>query len=166
VIRSIRLTKRYQKQFGAMTRAGGVSLLAARKAAAITQVILGSGNDVKSKRTQHGEQRIKGCLKYDLGNGFRLIGSRQGHRIFLLYIGTHEECDRWISRRRDFGPLVLEAEGQELPAPDGEERQDTPADVTDMDDDYDRLLLQQVDDRYLRRLFRGLCRRGQQCLTP
>ena len=56
--------------------------------------------------TKHGELRIKGCMKYDLGGGYRLVTLKDSRQIFLLYIGSHDECHRWIENNRDL-PLDL-----------------------------------------------------------
>ena len=34
--------------------------------------------EVVSRRTKHGELRINGCRKYNLGNGYRLVCIKQG----------------------------------------------------------------------------------------
>lgn len=35
--------------------------------------------------TRHGEARIKGCRKYNLGAGYRLITLKQGDDLYLLF---------------------------------------------------------------------------------
>ncbi len=42
--------------------------------------------EIRAKRTKHGESRLKNCLKYDLGGGYRLIAAREGVHLFL-YLG-------------------------------------------------------------------------------
>jgi hypothetical protein len=46
--------------------------------------------------TNHGESRIKHCVKYDLGDGYRLITVKDGGYQLLCYVGTHSKCDEWI----------------------------------------------------------------------
>ena len=58
------------------------------------------------KSTKHGENRIKYCRKYDLGNGCRLITVAKDGICFLLYAGTHDDCDKWLERNRGFTPSV------------------------------------------------------------
>lgn len=58
------------------------------------------------KATKHGESRIKSCRKYDLGNGCRLITVNKDGNCFLLYAGSHDDCDRWLERNRGFTPSV------------------------------------------------------------
>jgi len=60
--------------------------------------------------TRNGEARIRGARKYDLGAGYRLITLKQGDDLYLLYVGTHDECDRWVDNNRAGLPLELIAE--------------------------------------------------------
>ena len=60
--------------------------------------------------TRNGEGRIKGCRKYDLGAGYRLVTLKQDNDLYLLFAGTHDECSRWIDNNRDGLSLDLIAE--------------------------------------------------------
>jgi hypothetical protein len=60
--------------------------------------------------TRNGEARIRGARKYDLGAGYRLITLKQGDDLYLLFVGTHDECDRWVENNRVGLPLELIAE--------------------------------------------------------
>lgn len=51
--------------------------------------------------SKHGEQRIKGVMKYDLGSGYRMIAFKQGEMFFLLFAGSHDECHRWLENNRE-----------------------------------------------------------------
>lgn len=50
--------------------------------------------------TKYGEYRIRKCVKYDLGCGYRMITIWRNHDIFVSYVGTHDECDRWLENNR------------------------------------------------------------------
>jgi hypothetical protein len=55
--------------------------------------------------TKYGEKRIKNCRKYDLGCGYRLITLQRGDTVFIPFLGTHDNCQRWLesnSRLKDF----------------------------------------------------------------
>lgn len=60
--------------------------------------------------TRNGEGRIRGCRKYNLGAGYRLIALKQGDDLYLLFAGTHGECDRWVENNRVNLPLEWIAE--------------------------------------------------------
>ena len=72
-----------------LLRDGGPHGRAAQKAIEI-QDWLQRDVDLRSQATDHGETRIKGCVKYDLGNGFRLITVRRGDSVVLLTLGSHD----------------------------------------------------------------------------
>jgi superfamily I DNA/RNA helicase len=46
--------------------------------------------------TDHGESRIKSCVKYELGGGYRLITIHRDKTITLCYVGNHADCDHWL----------------------------------------------------------------------
>jgi hypothetical protein len=60
--------------------------------------------------TRNGEARIRGARKYDLGAGYRLVTIKQGDDLYLLFVGTHDECDRWVDNNRVGLPLELIAD--------------------------------------------------------
>jgi hypothetical protein len=46
--------------------------------------------------TKYGENRIKNCHKYDLGCGYRLIVLRRDSKIYIPFLGPHDDCQRWL----------------------------------------------------------------------
>ena len=42
------------------------------------------------------DKRVKNCLKFDLGLGFRLICIKEGKIIYVLFVGDHDNCDNWL----------------------------------------------------------------------
>ena len=51
--------------------------------------------------TRHGESRIDHCIKYDISNdAHRLITVHSDNYIYVLFVGSHDECDRWLDRNR------------------------------------------------------------------
>lgn len=92
-----------------LRRTGGAGILLADKAdGIIAKLESGMICQIVSKigtRTLYGEKRIRKCVKYDLGYGYRLVTVRRGDCLFITYLGTHDECDRWLaehSRSKDF----------------------------------------------------------------
>jgi superfamily I DNA/RNA helicase len=62
---------------------------------------LRQGEDVSNKITHKGESRIKGCIKYELGSGaHRLVTVHTSHFIYLLFVGSHDDVDRWLDSKR------------------------------------------------------------------
>ena len=48
--------------------------------------------------TNHGENRIQHCVKYDLGKGYRLVTIKHKGVISLEFVGNHNETDKWLDR--------------------------------------------------------------------
>ena len=51
--------------------------------------------------TNHGENRIKSCVKYNIGGpggGCRLITIQTNNLIILCFVGDHENSDKWLDR--------------------------------------------------------------------
>jgi hypothetical protein len=58
------------------------------------------------RRTEHGESRIRNCVKYDLEGRCRLVTVQCNGLCFLLFCGNHEECDKWLKDNRGWEPIV------------------------------------------------------------
>ena len=52
--------------------------------------------------TNHGETRIKKCIKYDLTGYARLITIQDSGIVLFCFAGTHDDCDRWLEQNRGF----------------------------------------------------------------
>ena len=61
--------------------------------------------------TNHGETRIKHCVKYDLGQGYRLVTIKHKGIISLEYVGNHDDTDKWLDRNSG---LTLITDGSTL----------------------------------------------------
>lgn len=106
--------------------------------------------------TRNGEARIRGCRKFNLGAGYRLITLKQGDDLYLLFAGAHDECARWIENNRDHLPLEMIADRSEtikrparakVPA-----AENSPPPEPEPEPDW----LPPLDDRDLRIIFSGL----------
>src|SRR5512135_2479070 len=78
---------------------GGYAAVAAGKSEVFILNLLGgkgAGDREKFRFTRKGEYRIKNCRKLDLGCGYRIVCIQKGQRLVLLFIGTHDDCFRWI----------------------------------------------------------------------
>jgi len=159
VILSVSIDPKLRKRLYDLQKQGGTSSFAAKKADGLIKRLLLRGRDCSheiGKLTKNGEFRIRQCKKYDLGNGFRLICLRQGHHFIFLFFGTHEECHRWLERNKG---LRYEMDNgyqdvlitKELPEPAVPVKEIDPADA------YEDQLLQNIDDKMLRKIFCGLC---------
>ncbi|MFZ5758005.1 MAG: hypothetical protein ACOY32_00055 [Thermodesulfobacteriota bacterium] len=152
----------FAKQLAALSRSDRKGALAGARVEEIVNHLARTDVDrfvLKNKRTRHGELRVRGCVKYDLGGGYRLICLKKDNAIYLLYTGTHDECDRWLNNRRG---TKLEIETAAFVFIDA-----VGADDSDLaeggseaaePDEYEQILAARLDDRILRQVFGGICR--------
>ena len=159
MLQRIYLDSRIRKRLELLRRSGKKAALAAAK---VEDIItrLQSGGDLPVQAgtvTKHGELRIKGVMKYDLGSGYRLVALQQDSRFFLLFVGSHDDCNRWIENNRE---LSIDQIGQRCTAMPVQNR----CLYTDMAgrteqfmiDDFDNDPLDRVSEQDLRKIFCGL----------
>jgi hypothetical protein len=149
------------KQLKTLLKGGASAAPAARHAQSIIdQFVDGAACDPKlmGRLTRCGEARIKNCIKFDLIRGYRLIGIMLDNGIAFLYVGSHDECDHWIRNNAGLEPVLdkkrnkvaqVKARVAETPA-QGELELDS------SESDYDEILLHDLTDQDLRKIFCGL----------
>ena len=143
-----------------LRRAGGRALLAAEQVETILVRLAsheGRYPEAVHKRTRHGEARIEKCKKFDLVGGYRLVYIHEAQQYYFLFAGTHDDCDHWLTHHRD---LTLEMPGAPTTAGATPMAAETPAAehaVPPGDLDYDDIILKDIDEKILRRVFCGLC---------
>jgi hypothetical protein len=151
-----------QKCLTRLRRAGGRALLAVEQVEMILARLAsheGRHPDTIHKRTRHGEARIEKCKKFDLVGGYRLVYIREAQQYYFLFAGTHDDCDHWLTHHRDLSlempeaptiagvkPTVAMTLAAEDAVPPG-----------DLELDYDDVILKDIDEKILRRVFCGLC---------
>ena len=52
------------------------------------------------KVTNWGESRIDNCVKYDLQGRARLVTVQKNNWVVLVYVGDHDDCDKWLDKNR------------------------------------------------------------------
>ena len=154
------LSPKVLDQIESLRKAGTMGILLADKAEAIL-CRLKSGEAWQADRqiaprTAHGEKRIRKCVKYDLGWGFRLITILRRDYLFICYLGPHDECDRWLAdnsrlKKVDFGRSTLCKVATQPLKEDGL----LPESSSEGLDDLDKRL-RELPDQLLRRIFCGL----------
>ncbi len=50
------------------------------------------------------DRRVKNCLKFDLGFGYRLVCIKEEKIIYVLFVGNHDNCDNWLDNRSKKNP--------------------------------------------------------------
>lgn len=114
------------------------------------------------KQTKKGELRLDKCRKYDLGSGYRLITMQWREYVFLVYAGTHDECNLWLQKQKNTtlniaslanSSTILPVARCQFPA----ERNPPISEVIDEPDPLEKDLLSRIDEKTLRSVFSGLC---------
>lgn len=144
---------------------GGEALVTARKADEFIAVLLNpdrQGKREKFRFTRNSEARIKNCKKVDLGRGYRLVCIKKDGRLALVYVGTHDDCFRWIERNKgleyDFDAADTAVQVVHRPVSDREESAKNAYEEDDMLKQHEASLMSRIDDDVLRRVFHGLCK--------
>ena len=167
MIRFIHLERRFEKELEDLWERGERGATAAQKAEELLAALTRNGPpDLKKvwKLTGWGEKRIEGCLKYDLGDGFRVICFRRGETLFVSYLGTHDDCHNWLDHFSGRHNWVAKENGTTIPVQWAELSEGLEAATPDegFDEDYDDLLMEQIDDKTLRKIFSGLVKNEKQ----
>ncbi|MFZ5765215.1 MAG: hypothetical protein ACOY4H_06410 [Thermodesulfobacteriota bacterium] len=155
-------TPLFEKQLVALTRTDRKGALAGARVEEIVRHLTrtdGAPVILKNKRTRHGEMRVRGCVKFDLGSGYRLICLKKGNAIYLLYTGTHDECDRWLNNRRGTKLEIETAAFVFIDAPGAADSDLAEGGSGGAEpDEYEQIVAARLDDRILRQVFGGICR--------
>ena len=160
MIQYVHSNPRFEKRLKDLRKSERFAVAAARKTDKIINNLVSKGRAsiIETGRlTKYGEARIPNCIKYDLGKGYRLVCVKQKDHFFLLFIGTHDDCCRWIEDNRGFVPDKNRKNNItrivcSLPVT---ERADT--DDPEQELDYDDILMARITEKDLRWVFRGLC---------
>lgn len=94
--------REFRASMAALRRRGGPYQKAAEKAIVIMDDLNKGGQQALAKLpvTNHGENRIKKAVKYDLTGACRLVTVQDTGFVFLCFVGDHEESDRWLDKNR------------------------------------------------------------------
>ncbi len=152
-----------KKELRELQRAGRKAELAVGKYEIILHEIKEYGcqcETVLSHRTRNGELRIKNCIKYDLGGGYRLVTIRVDCHLFIPFVGSHDDTDQWIEHHRydAFVPrkLLYRCEEKVAQSDLAERSHSEPQMVDDLGDEYEDQLIARLDESQLKSIFQGL----------
>jgi hypothetical protein len=163
MIRYIHSNPRFEKRLDDLRRSERFAIAAAKRADKIIANLIqtGTASIIETGRlSRHGEARIPNCVKYDLGRGYRLVSVKKGNRLFLLYIGTHDDCHKWIEDNRGLVPTIHKNDDMTHTVcnsglSEKKEEQDNEQDL-----DYEDILMSRITEKDLRWVFRGLFRKS------
>jgi hypothetical protein len=163
MIRFIHYSWSLEKQLGGLRKAGKKAELAVHKYETIFNDIRQYGCQCKTvlnQRTRNGEARIKNCVKYDLGGGYRVVTIRADCHLFITFVGSHDATDQWIENHRydTFVPCNILYRCEERVV-GSDIAVTTPAEnpkAEDVEDGYEDQLSARLDESQLKSIFQGL----------
>ena len=142
-------------------KGGANGALAAKHARTIIDQLVGTGicnPKLMGRLTRHGDARIKDCIKFDLVRGYRLVSIVKDQEIAILYVGSHDECDRWIKNNAGLDPVLDKKRNKLCVVEEAGRRGRRNWKRLREEPDYAEELLRNITDQELREIFRGLCK--------
>lgn len=93
----VHIYPKLERQLATLERQGTTRFIAAQRARRIIDALVrgetpASAGLLKRKT----DKRVKNCLKFDLGSGFRLICVSEGDIVYVLFVGDHDSSDNWL----------------------------------------------------------------------
>lgn len=160
MIRYVHSNAKFEKMLAALRTSEKMAVSAAKKADEIIENIIQNGMNTPiadmGKMTRHGEFRIKNCIKFDIGKGYRMVCVKEDDCVYLLFVGTHDACSAWVENNRNFEPDPTRSNIITYPVvkADGKASRDHDPDMKEPD--YEDLLLAKITDKDLKIVFSGL----------
>ena len=166
MIRSIHCSRFLDRQLTALRKTGQQGDIAASQAERILVRLKTEGpnvGEILAKRTKKGENRVKNCIKYNLGSGYRLITVRVEDRLFVPFLGDHDAADRWLERQAQEGFLPIASfysdEFLDSWRQGNNNNQDETEQPMENIDLYEEQLKSRLDENLLKVIFQGLYQR-------
>ncbi len=105
----VHIYPKLKRQLAALERQGTTRSVAAQRASRIIDALVrGESPSSAGLLKRKADKRVKNCLKFDLGSGFRLICIREGDIVYVLFVGDHDSADNWLDNYRAKKPHKTE----------------------------------------------------------
>lgn len=156
----LHVSRKVETRIKSLAKDGKAGRTLAEKATSIidglSSGLLRADMDSAGSVTKYGEKRIRNCRKYDLGCGYRLICLKRGSDIYIPFMGSHDDCQRWLEKHRrlkDIHPgtgktICIEETRSTSMASEEQVKMKTSQDDADLDNP--------ISESDLRRVFSGL----------
>ena len=157
MLRFVYIDPRVSKQLDQLRKFDKKSESISKKAEEIIdRLAAGEVGDQAGTITRYGEHRIDNCIKYDLPAGYRLVVTWQESQQFVLYIGPHDACQRWIENNKGWKPAFVSNKGKWLSA----EKEPSCCESSDIElskPENNEESLTEITEKQLRTIFGALC---------
>lgn len=104
--------------------------------------------------TKYGEKRIKNCRKFDFGCGYRMITLHKDLTVFIPFLGTHDECQRWLENNSKLKEITIE-NGAVYQISETEDINENPSEDYD-ENTFDDLSHMNLSEQDMRNVFCGI----------
>lgn len=137
--------------------------IAAKKAEAIIDALKNGTIMARAGRlSKTKDARIRKLFKYDLGKGFRLISLKDKSSLYILFVGSHDQCDTWLDTNSKGKPHQTEVSMVCYEIKQKKRRRSGPATLSFADPEEDLCdRMPPVSQKDLREVFSGLVRSVQ-----
>ncbi|MBF0413500.1 MAG: hypothetical protein HQK70_12435 [Desulfamplus sp.] len=160
MIENVYVHTKVEKEIQRLQNQETTPAFAAKKADHIIRSLAsGTKPALAGKLTKSGDARMKKCLKYDLGKGYRLICVKERKTMYVLYTGSHDSCDTWLDKHRNF---KIDAFMEYLRCWNTNSclKYDSNFNESEFNDlmnepDYDDILMSKITQKDLRTIFQG-----------
>ncbi|MCK5313322.1 MAG: type II toxin-antitoxin system RelE/ParE family toxin [Desulfobacteraceae bacterium] len=153
MIQYIKYHPRFKKQCEKLKKSNDQAIKAVDNALHVLLEFRRSRKNFKSMGTltRSWEMRLKDCIKYSLGNGYRLVLAVKKDSLFVLCIGSHDQCDKWLERNRGVEEFNFVRQEKVLISRGKIENSWIGSDDIEPD------MFGHIEDVTLRRIFSGIC---------
>ena len=108
-------TKHFDRALNRAKLGSGAAPKAAMKVRAVLGTVAEPNPFIGLNITNHGESRLPKCVKYDLGEGWRLVTVQDDRTCGLVFMGSHAEVDHFLDQNR--GARFGLRDGKLVPVP-------------------------------------------------
>ena len=97
MIKQIHIHQKVEKEMEQMKALDNTPAVASVRAQSIINALLEGKSIAQAGRLSRSKDaRVKNLFKYNPGKGYRLVTIKDKSRILILFIGDHDQCDRWL----------------------------------------------------------------------
>jgi len=166
-LRYLHVSRNIERCLDRLRMRGSLGILAASQCLQIIECLRQAqwrSNVIACKRTKNGEYRLKNCVKYNLGHGYRLVTVKDGDNLFITFAGSHDQTDRWIETHRyddfceDDNLYISEIIDTDETISTDELSEVPPQDSSYESDEFEEQLIDKIDEEMLKTVFPGLYR--------
>lgn len=109
--KQIHVSPKVERQLAVLERQGTTRSIAAQRVRRIIDALIhGDSPASAGLLKKKSDRRVRNCLKFDLGAGFRLICVSERENIYILFVGDHDSSDNWLDNYSKKKPHKTELE--------------------------------------------------------